>query len=330
MTKIIIRFCTLLVVLISTISLTACSTPPVKEKQKAEGFNQVVFKRAKDAFLSGDYKTASALFDTLANNGNAEAQYSMGYMHYYGKGLPKSIQQAMQWFKLSANQGNHNAITALATINAVNTVIKNRQTNTGPQETVIPPDNNTQNGDNSGIIDLRASQRPTNIQTASPTNSPREIKALPTTSPSSVILPQKLGQSTETSQTIDSAQTMNTETLSSDPEINEYQASKTVILPKESQSRKWVFQQPSENYTIQIASSNKHQNAVNYTRRVQLDGVYYFRTIKNGQIRYSVVHGSYSNYSLATKKVNVLKKRGYKDTWIRRFKDIKKIMETEP
>ena len=41
-----------------------------------------------------------------AEQGNADAQFNLGFMYEYGKGVPQDYQQAAKWYKLAANQGH--------------------------------------------------------------------------------------------------------------------------------------------------------------------------------------------------------------------------------
>ena len=40
-----------------------------------------------------------------ANQGNAKAQFNLGWMYYFGRGVPQDDVQAMKWFILAAAQG---------------------------------------------------------------------------------------------------------------------------------------------------------------------------------------------------------------------------------
>ena len=44
-----------------------------------------------------------------AEQGNADAQYSLGWCYYYGKGIAKNLQEAVNWYKKSAGQDNSDA-----------------------------------------------------------------------------------------------------------------------------------------------------------------------------------------------------------------------------
>ena len=46
---------------------------------------------------------------TKAEQGNAEAQYSLGAAYYNERGVKRSYEQAVYWYKKAAEQGNANA-----------------------------------------------------------------------------------------------------------------------------------------------------------------------------------------------------------------------------
>jgi hypothetical protein len=59
-----------------------------------------------EAYQTGDYETAHREFLAEAEHGNADAQYHLGYMYWYGLGIEKDREEAIKWSKKSANQGN--------------------------------------------------------------------------------------------------------------------------------------------------------------------------------------------------------------------------------
>ena len=63
------------------------------------------FQDAVDAYKRKDYKTAYKLFLPLAEQGDADAQYSLGLMYANGEGVPQDYKEAVKWFRLSAEQG---------------------------------------------------------------------------------------------------------------------------------------------------------------------------------------------------------------------------------
>jgi len=54
---------------------------------------------------SDDYATALREFRPLAEQGNADAQYRMGLIYYYGEGVPQDNKTALKWLTLAAEQG---------------------------------------------------------------------------------------------------------------------------------------------------------------------------------------------------------------------------------
>src|SRR5271166_2724224 len=54
---------------------------------------------------SGKYKEGAAEFKVIADKGDPFAQCIMGVMYENGRGVPKDIHQAIDWYTKSAKQG---------------------------------------------------------------------------------------------------------------------------------------------------------------------------------------------------------------------------------
>ena|GEM_PF-2063793 len=80
----------------STPSAEIFSTLP-KEPQ---GENS--YQNGKDAFNQKDYATALEHFSRSAEVGHAKAHNWLGWMYYYGKGVPQNNQEALHWYVKSA------------------------------------------------------------------------------------------------------------------------------------------------------------------------------------------------------------------------------------
>ena len=61
------------------------------------------------AYLQGDYNTALGVWRSLAQKGDARAQYSLGMMYNDGEGVPKSDKMAATWYLKAARQGHAKA-----------------------------------------------------------------------------------------------------------------------------------------------------------------------------------------------------------------------------
>ncbi len=71
------------------------------------------FYKGLAAAQSGDFATALREFRPLAEQGVADAQYNLGKMYYFGKGVPQDYKTAVKWFTLAAEQGIAGAQTNL-------------------------------------------------------------------------------------------------------------------------------------------------------------------------------------------------------------------------
>ena len=73
---------------------------------------------AQDAYLSGDYETALAEWQPLADAGDADAQFGMGSLYGNGFGVDLDDEQALKWYGLAADQGQSEAQCNLAVMYA--------------------------------------------------------------------------------------------------------------------------------------------------------------------------------------------------------------------
>lgn len=74
---------------------------------------ELFFSEAVDTYDDGDYATAFALFELVARQGHAGAQYGLGNCYFYGKGVAKNCEEAVKWYKKAAEQGHKEAIGIL-------------------------------------------------------------------------------------------------------------------------------------------------------------------------------------------------------------------------
>ena len=74
------------------------------------------FEDAQAAHGRKDYATALRFWRPLAEQGNAEAQYALGFMYADGQGVPQNHAEAAKWWRLAADQGNTFAQYNLGTL----------------------------------------------------------------------------------------------------------------------------------------------------------------------------------------------------------------------
>jgi hypothetical protein len=63
------------------------------------------FEQGLKFFYDDDYANAARCFIKAAEQGDAEAQFSLGNMFIEGQGIPRDEQQAISWFRKAAEQG---------------------------------------------------------------------------------------------------------------------------------------------------------------------------------------------------------------------------------
>ena len=87
-------FCMLIV-------LTGCATGAVNLR---EGIH---------SFQVQDYRSAFVRLKPEADKGNADAQYAVGYMYYYGQGIVEDRKKAWYWITCAAKAGQADAKMAV-------------------------------------------------------------------------------------------------------------------------------------------------------------------------------------------------------------------------
>ncbi len=63
-----------------------------------------------------DAAQAAAWYRRAANQGDADAQYSLGRLYENGTGVPKDTAQAAAWYRKAADQGHADAKQRLETL----------------------------------------------------------------------------------------------------------------------------------------------------------------------------------------------------------------------
>jgi TPR repeat protein len=71
------------------------------------------FEDGQAAYERRDYDAALSFWQPLADEGDAEAQYSLGLMHRYGQSVPQDFTKAAKWYRRAAEQGHFKAQTNL-------------------------------------------------------------------------------------------------------------------------------------------------------------------------------------------------------------------------
>lgn len=94
-----------LIFFMASLGLTACI------------FNPLNLREGIRSFEVQDYRQAFIRLKPLAEQGQADAEYAVGYMYYYGQGVVEDRQKAVYWIKEAAKQGQSDAKEALVKLN---------------------------------------------------------------------------------------------------------------------------------------------------------------------------------------------------------------------
>ncbi len=71
--------------------------------------SETELKRGLEVYNKKDYKEAFAIFQPVAEQGNALAQAYLGAMYDNGNGVPQNYGEAAKWYRKAAIQGEANA-----------------------------------------------------------------------------------------------------------------------------------------------------------------------------------------------------------------------------
>ena len=64
------------------------------------------FEEGMTAYKEGNYETAFEVFQSLAEEGDAFAQFNVGAMYNNGEGVPADDSEAVRWYRAAAEQGH--------------------------------------------------------------------------------------------------------------------------------------------------------------------------------------------------------------------------------
>ena len=84
----------------------------------ASGMASADYNSAYSTYKSGDYKAAFKEMLPLAEQGNIDAQWHIGFMYDDGTGVPKDDKLAVKWYTLAAEQGYASAQSNLGVMYA--------------------------------------------------------------------------------------------------------------------------------------------------------------------------------------------------------------------
>jgi len=274
------------------VSVASCTT--TTKLTKTETFiNQATqYEKAKTAFNQKDYERTALLLKPLAEQGHADAEYSLGYLYHNGLGVPRNYKLSIQWLNVAAAKGNEKAIEALRRLSLLgsDTADNNEQTTSVSTQTPV---------ETSETI-MSVSEEPQATDTPNPTT-PRLLDT-PTEADLQAV-------PMETPEAVAHAITSKTITTFTDGE-------------------QWIMNQSAEHYTIQLIASGNEVAMQRFINENNLqDSAVYYRTRRNGSNWFTLIQGSFKSLTLAKNAVRKLSSPlQIADPWIKPIVDIQKAL----
>ncbi len=308
-------------------------------------------QQAAAAYRQKDYQQVLALMEPLAMQGDANAEYIIGYMYFNGYGVKANPEVARQWIERSAVQGNKNANTALDRIRAAAEQEKRAAEEQAQRDLAFQEEESFAAQDSFE----KASNEPASWVTAFETSN-SQLNSVEKTDhavgeKTLAGTPQTLGEGNPDSELALTSEQMkllanpNSEITVQPQNINkmsvgtESNDSPTVAIPVPENSQAgdkkygsdWILKQPPTNYTIQLMAGADKQAILSFIGRQEISPqAVYFVFEGNELPLYAAIYGSFSGYSLAQQALDNLGTGvRTKSAWIRDFASIQRILISE-
>ena len=200
-----------------------------------------------------DYDIAREWFIRSADKGIAQAQYNLGIFYENGNGVEADLNQAKEWYQRAGAQGLNEAIEKLASLNS--------NVETEPMHNIIETDTN----ENTAVLET------TSVDTG-----------------------------------------------------YDYSEIATTGIRRE----KWVMDQSTDSYTIQIGSVVNEDDLIHFLKRHNIeDNSAYIQVIIDGATRYNAFYGIFASYQEAEIAVSDLPTEIQRASpWIRNIGILQKLI----
>ncbi len=307
--------------------LQGCATtPPTPPGDEAR-------TQAKIAYLLSDYQRTLAITLPRAEAGEPWAQYTLGYMYYYGYGVRKDRQTAKRWIESAATKGYVPAQQAMLRLSQSPPKMgeeSNASTLQEPADTseTAPP-----------AAEPAQPMKPQMTEPLQETNPPASSSE-PSISPPSPTPAQP--QETAPAPRSESEQAPTSPQSSADPPSQTLTPTAGTALGLQtpaatSQSsdikgRDWISRQDPRHFTLQLASSLDEAAIIRliHKRRIEQQAAYY-STGQNGRTWYSLIYGNFTNRSSAHRVMRHLPRRLLRNSpRIRSFREIHTQLSLAP
>jgi septal ring-binding cell division protein DamX len=274
--------------------------------------------QAKISYLLSDYQRTLAIVLPKAEAGEPWAQYTLGYMYYYGRGVSQNRQTAKHWIESAAAKGYAPAQQAMQRLAVPPPLTEQQNTSAAEQ----------------GQAGNQATPPPHGEQLE---QGPAQVPALPgpTSEPTTSTMPEptpdKAGQSLESSPP--APQPLQPQTSTPSPDVEATAPSQPAALPDNKiKGRDWITRQDPRHYTLQLASSLDEAAIIRLIHKQGIERqAAYYSTIQSGQKWYSLLYGDFASHSAAYKAMRRLPRALRRDSpRIRSFREIHTQLSPRP
>jgi septal ring-binding cell division protein DamX len=320
----------LMAVIAASLLLQGCASNP-----PAPSPAETAHAEAKAAYLANNYQRTLAIVEPLAIGGEPWAQYTLGYMYYYGRGIATDRQMAKLWIQRAAQEGYGPAQQALQRLSRHKAPAANNEEGMEPpsakpvtppgQAVPSSPPGETPAAPPAGGSAAGGTSMP---DTAKPEPSPEDVN--PSTAPQ-----QNPKAAPPPSTPDDTAPAAPASPPPAPPETAPPQPTPPAAAPigpadNGIKGRDWIDSQDPQHYTVQLIAVGSEAAAVRFIHNRHLEGeaAYYAQT-RNGKPWYSVIYGSYPDREAARQALRRLPPAlSSASPWVRRFGDIQLMLET--
>lgn len=269
------------------ILLQGCATTPsVSPSEEAR-------IQAKIAYLLSDYQRTLLIALPRAEAGEPWAEYTVGYLYYYGRGVAQNKDTGKRWIARAAAKGYEPARLAMQRLSAP------------------PAKTDTEGvGTSTGKPAAGAEQTPpATPATKEPATAP-PAPATPPAKPPAPLMPTPVPNATPTAPAPNEQQPAAPSAPPADsmppqtsvaPPVNQANVRPPISSPnKDIKGSAWITDQDPRHFTLQLISSNDEAAVAHF---IHVEGIEhqaaYYATVQNGTKWYSVVYGSFPNRTAA-------------------------------
>ncbi|MBI3774605.1 MAG: SEL1-like repeat protein [Gammaproteobacteria bacterium] len=284
-----------------------------EQNARAAQENEAIFARGRMAFLFGYHDLARELWLPLANDGYAKAQANLGWMYQTGKGMPKDLKKAVEWYLKAAKQDH---------VIAKNNLGVMHENGWGTKKNLKRAAYWYREAASTGYSYGQYNFGKMLLEGAGVDKNPKEaaywlgLAALQGVDEAKGLLINKTKWGTDQIQ----------------PAVTK--ATAPVIPAKQQQVKEilrepWVLSQSAKSYTLQLLSSKEEHVVNDYLNNPAIpDPTAYYKANVLGEDWYSVVYGVFPSFEAAQQHLRILPVGllRYKP-WIRTFADVQRAIK---